>query len=207
MEAAQWSGTGECFVATARCPAGCGGIPPPLRRVAGPVLVVAARYDTSPVGSYLELAIAEPVRLGARVGTCATAIVVDSVGSRDAGRTHWGLPKQLGTLQWTDDGDSVALRWEEGGVTVTARPGRRRFPVPVPFWSLQAREDGPVRVSGLMRGSGRFAAVSIDVDDGQPMTCLAGRHRGLHVSAASVTMRPATSVGAHAQNAAPAPST
>ncbi len=151
-------------------------------------MVAAARYLNSPVGPYLELAVAEPVRLGARIGTCVTTIVVDSAASQDAGRARWGLPKELGTLRWSVEGETVALSWEERGVVVTGRPVGPRFPALVPFRSLQERADGPVRFGGLMRGRGRLSRVEVAVRAGDQLAPLAGRHSGLVVARGAVTM-------------------
>lgn len=188
---ASWTGTGQCVVALVRCPRACGPIPSPLERVPGPVILAAASYATSPVGPYLELAVAEPVRSGARIGACVTVIVVDSAPSRDAGRARWGLPKELGTLSWSVRGDSVMLGWEERGVAVAGHPVGPRFPALVPFRSLQAGTDGPVRFGGLMRGWGRFSRVEVDVPPGDPLAHLSGRHPGLRVTRGAITMGPA----------------
>ncbi|MDQ4097828.1 MAG: hypothetical protein M3144_08185 [Actinomycetota bacterium] len=47
--------------------------PSPLRRAPGRVLIVAARYTSSPVGPYLELVISEPVRFGVQFAAAAPA--------------------------------------------------------------------------------------------------------------------------------------
>jgi hypothetical protein len=156
--------------------------------------VVAARYTSSAVGAYLEFAVAEPVRLGTRLGTCATVIVVDSAGSREAGLTRWGLPKKMGTLHWSFEGEDVSLRWEQHGVLVRAQPLGPRFPAVVPFRSLQVRTDAPVRFGGLAWGSGRLCRVEVAVEPGDPLACLAGRHPGIHLRQAAVRMGDARSV-------------
>lgn len=184
------------MVALARCRAGVLAPPPPLRRVPGPVLVVAARYTSSAVGAYLELAVAEPVRLGTRLGTCATMIVVDSAGSREAGLANWGLPKQMGTLHWSPRGEEVSLRWDERGVMLRAQPLGPRFPAAVPFRSLQVRTGAPVRFAGLAWGSGRLCRVDVAVEPGDPLACLAGRHPGIHLRQAAVRIGGARSVPA-----------
>ena len=93
----------------------------------GPLVVSAARFTESPVGPYLELSVAEPARLGARIGLCMTLMVVDSPESRLGGRLNWGLPKQLGTLRWLAEGDQRTLAWEDCDLVVRgARRGRRR---------------------------------------------------------------------------------
>ena len=69
---------------------------------------------------------AEPARLGARLGLCITTMVVNSVDSRLGGRVNWGLPKELGTLRWLADDDERTLRWEERDIVVAGRPSGRR---------------------------------------------------------------------------------
>ena len=190
-EGVTWTGTGECLVGLARCPGGIGTPPSPLRPISGLVLIVAARYATSPVGPYLELVVSEPVRLGARIGTCATVMVVNSVGSLEAGRANWGFPKEMGTLSWSVEGKDVSLHWEERALVVRGRPIGNNFPALVPFRSLQVREDRPVRFGGFAKGRGRFCRVEVDADPGDPLMCLAGRHRGIHLTAGTVRMNAA----------------
>lgn len=174
-----------CFV---RCAGRLGRLPAGVQRIPGPVLVVAARYAKSPVGPYLELAIAEPVRIGARVTTCAAVMVVDSVESRDAGRNYWGFPKELGSLDWSAEGENMTLRWKEREVVVTGRPVGPAIPSLVPYRSLQSRADGVVRVGGFLRGAGRLGRVDISVGTDDDLTFLAGRHHGMAVTKATVTM-------------------
>jgi hypothetical protein len=150
------------------------------------VLIVAARYTTSPVGPYLEIAVTEPVRLGLSFGTCATVMIVNSVGSCDAGRADWGFPKEIGTLSWSSQGEEVSLRCEERGVVVSGRPVGRSFPAVVPFRSLQTRADGPVRFGGSATGRARFCRMEVDVAPGDPLALLAGRHPAIHLTAGRV---------------------
>lgn len=183
-----WIGTGECVVGLARCPAGIGTPPSPLRRTRGPVLIVAARYTSSPVGPYLEIVVSEPVRVGLRFGMCATVMVVNSVGSCEAGRAHWGFPKEIGTLSWSSQGEEVSLRWEERAVVVSGRPVGRSFPAIVPFRSLQTRADGPVRFGGSATGRARCCRMEVEVEPGDPLAPLAGRHPAIHLTAGRVRM-------------------
>lgn len=111
-----WSGTGTCWVAVVRARHGRPPLPPGLHPFFGPHLVVAARYEDSPVGPYLEIAVATPARFGAHVGMCSTTMVVNSREARDAGIEHWGFPKELGNLSWSEDGNSETVRWEERGI-------------------------------------------------------------------------------------------
>ena len=160
--AAPWELAGECVVAAG--PAARGSRPPlpaGLHPMPGPLVVAAARFTESPVGPYLELSVAEPARLGARIGLCVTLMVVDSPDSRLGGRLNWGLPKELGTLRWLADDDERTLAWEDRDVVVRGVPSGPSVPMVAPVRSLQRRADGLVVVGGRMRGHARPARVEI----------------------------------------------
>ena len=178
-----WLLRGECVAALVRP-----GLPDPLptgiERLPGPSLLVAARYDTSPVGPYLELAVASPARVGARPGLCVTIMAVDSEQSVLGGRSNWGFPKELASLSWAANGDERSLAWDDGGMAVTARPRGPAVPVLAPVVCLQPRSDQPVLVPGWLRGRARWAQVTVraGADAGDPLWALAGRHQGLLVT-------------------------
>lgn len=189
---APWAMTGESLVALARPGAPLGRMPAGVRRIPGaPSLVVAVRYEGSPVGPYLELAIGDPARLGLRPGWCFTTMVVNSPESRIGGRVNWGFPKELGTLVWDTDGDERRLRWVEREVTVRGVPGRLMLPALVPVRALQRRGDGPVVVPGRLRGRAHLTTVQVEAPAGDPLAPLAGPHRGVHVASMRFTVRPA----------------
>ena len=188
---APWTLSGESIVGLARCRQVLGPIPPGVQRIRGPVLVVAVRYDGSPVGPYLELGIGEPARLGARLGWCFSTMVVDSAESRTDGRANWGFPKELGTLAWDRDGDERQLRWAERQLVVRGIPTALRSPVLVPVRALQRRGDGPVVVPGRLRGLARYAHVEVETPHDDPLAALAGRHRGCTVDSMRFVVRPA----------------
>src|SRR3954451_5257158 len=89
-----------------------GGLPVGVGRLPGPALVVALRYTDSPVGPFLELAVAEPARLRLRAGFCVTTSVVSAAPARVGGRLGWGFPRELGRLSWAVDGPDSVLRWD-----------------------------------------------------------------------------------------------
>lgn len=188
---APWALSGESMIGLARCRTPLGALPAGLARVPGPVLVVAVRYDGSPVGPYLELAIGEPARLGARLGWCMTTMVVDSADSRADGRRNWGFPKELGTLVWDRDGDARELRWTERQVVVRGEPGRFRLPALVPVRAMQRRSDGPVVVPGRLRGMARLARVTVEAPATDALAPLVGVHRGCTVDGMRLVVRPA----------------
>jgi len=187
---APWKLLGECIVGVARRPRG-GQLPPALRAFPGPAMVIAARYQESPVGPYSELIVAEPARLGLRPGLCATTVVVDSPAARVGGVLNWGFPKELGTLVWDNDGTERELRWVERGLSVRGHRTKTTFPLFIPFRNVQRRGDGPVVVPASIRGRAHTAKLEIDVDDNDPLVWLAGAHRGAVVDGLHYTLDPA----------------
>ncbi|HEX2273912.1 MAG TPA: acetoacetate decarboxylase family protein [Acidimicrobiales bacterium] len=190
-----WSLAGELVVALVRGrPQGLS-LPAELHRVPGPGLLVAARYDESPVGPYLELALSEPARLGARLGMCVTTMVVTTSESRLGGRANWGFPKELGTLEWSGEGAARVLRWQERGIVVRGTPMGPPLPTLAPTRMLQRRADGPVAAAARLGGRARTAKVEVSVPEGDPWTAICGAHLGAVVSGARLVMgeaRPAT---------------
>ena len=194
-----WSLAGEFVVALVRARPSGPTMPPGVHRVPGPNLVVGARYDDSPVGPYLELALSEPARVGARLGMCVTTMVVTTSESRRGGRANWGFPKELGTLDWSCEGDTRVLRWHEREIVVRATPIGPPLPTLVPSLMLQRRADGPVAASARLSGRARTAKVEVSVADGDPWTPVAGRHLGAVVTGGRLVMgeaRPAASPAA-----------
>ncbi len=183
-----WTLAGEFVVAVVGGRPSGSSLPPELRRVPGPGLLVAARYDASPVGPYLELALGEPARLGTRVGMCITTMVVTSSQSRLGGRANWGLPKELGTLYWSCDGATRVLRWVERDIVVRATPVGPPLPTIVPVRALQRRADGPVAAPLRVTGRARAAKVEVSPPGGDPWTPLGGRHLGAVVSGGRLVM-------------------
>lgn len=190
---APWVVDGEAMVALVPCRMPIGVPPTGIRPTPGLALVVAARYQDSSVGPYLELAIGQPARLGLRPGWSFTTMVVDSAPARLGGRLNWGFPKELGQLVWDADGHDRELRWVDRGVTVRGTASRFTVPVVLPVRALQRRNDGPVVVPGLLRGLGRLGSVWIDTADDDELAPIAGRHRGAHVGGLRLVTRPARS--------------
>src|SRR3954454_9110831 len=116
---APWALVGECIVAVVWARGGAArraGYPVGIASLPGPTLVIGVRYTASPVGPFLELAVAQPARLGLRPGLCFTMSVVSSAPARLGGRLGWGMPRELGSLTWSTEGDVTRLRWEERGI-------------------------------------------------------------------------------------------
>ena len=188
---APWVLTGECIVAWARWRGDRAPLPAELNPLPGPCSVTAARYETSPVGPYLELAVGEPARLGARPGVCITTMVVDSSDSRVGGRVNWGFPKELGSLSWDTEGEVRSLRWEERKVKVQAVPVGPSVPVVLPMRGLQRRADGLVVVPAWLRGRARLSRIDVETPEDDPLSGLAGPHKGLLVAGLRLVVDPA----------------
>lgn len=190
---APWALSGESLLALARFGGHRSALPLPegLAHLPGPALVVANRYEQSPVGPYLELAVAVPARLGPRPGWAFTTMVVDSADARMGGRLNWGFPKELGRLLWSADGDERELRWLDRDVCVRGVPRRFAVPFLVPVRALQRRGDGPVVVPARLRGRARPASVRVYAPAGDPLACLAGSHPGALLSSMRFVVKPA----------------
>ncbi len=189
---APWTLTGEALVGLVR-----GGrslvhrLPPEVRPLPGPTLVMAAAYEDSPVGPYIELVVGRPARLGLRVGWCMTVLVCDSPASRMGGILNWGFPEELGSLTWEIDGDRRQLRWAERDLSLTGEARSLRLPVTMPGRAIQRRSDGPVVVPASLRGRARFARLDLACPDADPMAGFRGRHLGCHIAGVRVVLRPA----------------
>jgi hypothetical protein len=178
----QWALRGEAMVAfTARRPQRPS-LPRGLSTVPGPAMVTATRYTESPVGPFLELAVAEPVRLGVRVGWCRTLVVVDRDDVRLGDRLQWGFPAERGLLRWFVRDEERELVWDDRDVVVRGRGFGPPFPYLSPQRTLQQRNTAPVVVPGHVRGMARAARVTVQTMPGDALVGLAGHHLGLVVS-------------------------
>jgi hypothetical protein len=190
---APWALVGECLVAVARARGAARrvGYPRGIRPLPGPTFVLAIRYTDSPVGPFLELAVARPAALGLRPGFCMTASIVSSPAARLGGRLGWGFPRDVGGLSWSSHGDMSRLRWEERGIEVSGRAGGWPLPFLVPIRSLQRRADGPVVIPGRLRAQARLTRVDVVAPDDDPLAWLSGSHRGMALHAMRMVLKPA----------------
>jgi hypothetical protein len=180
--AGQWTLQGEAMVAfTARRPQRPT-LPRGLSTVPGPAMVTATRYTQSPVGPFLELAVAEPVRLGARVGWCRTLVVVDRDDVRLGDRLQWGFPAERGMLRWFVRDEERELVWDDRDIVVRGRGLGPTWPYLSPQRTLQQRNSEPVVVPGHVRGMARAARVTVQTMPGDALVGLAGRHLGIMVA-------------------------
>lgn len=192
---APWMLRGEAIIAVVRRPspgAAMGEIPAGLAGLPGPLVVMAERFDDSPVGPYMSMAFGQSARLGLRPGVCFTRMVVSSTDRRTAGRLNWGFPGELGVVTWTSDAGGAVVRWEEGEVELRcARRSRIGVPMMLPMRSLQHRADGPVVVPERLWGRAHVARTAIAVAPGGPLAALAGTHLSLWMAGVRTVIRPA----------------
>jgi Acetoacetate decarboxylase (ADC) len=150
-------------------------------------------YAETPVGPYSEV-MAMPVstRGGLAGRVHIPFIAVDSLASVHGGRAHWALPKVLANFRWYDPSMVSA---EGDGWWLAARVLRTGPPVPLLGRAkcAQVRPDGRVGVAPLKtRGYGRLLIVDVEVDpDASYARWLTpGRHLGVAVRSATLTMGP-----------------
>ncbi len=185
-------------------------LPDGVARAPGPLLVSATRFSGSPHGPFLELAVAEPARLGARFGWCRTLVVVDRPDVQRES-TRWGLPAMLGRLEWSADDEIRKLSWLDRDLQVTGRVRRLALPWAISQRSLQRRGGDNVVVPSRSRGLAHTCLVRIDLvgdDAAAPPRRSSGRgalrrapRRGAHRAAPTLATR------ARAHGRAPAAAT
>jgi hypothetical protein len=168
-------------------------LPPPmgLESMPGPWLVTASAYASSPVGPFLELAVAHPARLGLRPGWCFCTVIVDNHTARLGARLNWGLPHELGALTWNIHGDERELVWVDRGITVRGRRSGPPVPWLLPMRAFQHRGDGPMVVPSRSRGLGHLSRVWLETPDDDLLAPLAGPHRGVMVGSLRTRIREA----------------
>lgn len=160
------------------------------------------RYLASPVGPYSEV-LAAPILLarGPLPASTVPFIAVDSLASLHGGRASWALPKALAAFEWTADAARLgrapfAIRGEgtHGPVawSVAARvtPRRRRLPLRLALRDVQVAPDGrALEIPVALRGAAQLATVEVRSEGPTlPAWLLAGRHRGLVLPRARVTV-------------------
>lgn len=192
---APWALQGEAVIGFSRrrpphtLPAGIAPAP-------GPTMITASRFSASPVGPFLQLAVAVPARLGGRLGWCVTLLVVDRQDARTGARLNWGFPAELATLRWRAEGRTRELAWDERGLVVRARGRGPKVPLAVPHRELQSRGDGPVMVPDRLLGLFQPAGVRLQVAPDDDLTAVAGGHLGALVGGVHRVLREArTPVG------------
>lgn len=191
MSADRWALVGEAVVVLARRPRRRRP-PAPLRRVPFlPAVVLAARWQSSPVGRFDEVAVLEPALTGARLGLVLVAHGVSVPHASGAYRAEWSLPADPATIRWSSDPTGCTVTWEEEALRTEVTASRWRVPMLVPLPLVHGGRI-PFRVPQRLRGLARPARVTISC--GSPTSDFAwleGGHRGLLFRAARLAMLPA----------------
>ena len=115
------------------------------------MLRLLVNYASSPVGPYLEHALAIPTWRGPRV----VQMSVNSQLSKIGGRAIWGYPKTLENLSWTREGDRLIFRRENQ--IFRLRICGPSFPIAAPFWTIQTLNGADVRVPARIEARARLA--------------------------------------------------
>ncbi|GAC1517673.1 MAG: hypothetical protein NVS1B12_04840 [Acidimicrobiales bacterium] len=191
---APWAMVGEVITAVfRRAGSGVGG-GAGATTLPGPGILFAARYQTSPIGPFTELAVVEPVhRRPGRVGFAVTYSVVDDERACRDGRTKWGFPREVGRLRWDHRDDAIRVTWDDQALQVDVVVGRVAFPLLVPVHLLQHRGTERVVVPVRFRGLARVARITVSAPPDGPMAVLAGARRGLVLGAPRLRIDPAVS--------------
>ena len=186
----RWALVGEAVVAIARRPRGRRAPSLHRRLPLAPCLVVAARWQSSPVGRFDEVAVLEPALAGVRPGFALVAHGVSVPQASGTYRSEWSLPADPATIRWSSDSNGCTVTWEEEALRAEARTSRWLVPLMLPIPLLQGGRV-PFRVPQRLRGLARPAAVTIACGDPSgELAWLAGSHRGLVFRAARLAMLP-----------------
>lgn len=113
-------------------------------------LRLLVRYSYSPVGPYLEHALATLSWRGPHVFQMS----VNLGASLRGGRAIWGFPKTLESLFWQGSPGRTVFRREQQ--TFRVRAFGPSFPIALPFWAAQQKGQKWVRVPGKISGRARL---------------------------------------------------
>lgn len=192
IDEAVWRLYGEALVIVIRRLRRIVPLPHGLQSLPGPTLLLAERYDESPIGPFISVSIAEPARVGLRPGYFFGIAGVNSAHVRRANCAYWGMPATLGAITWDVSGERHTVRWPERGVVVHATASKRALPFLLPGRSVQVRQDGPVLISSRIRSSlTRKCNATVEVPEDDPCATLAGEHRGFLLHGAAIRRGPA----------------
>lgn len=108
------------------------------------------KYQQSPVGPYHEHALVILTRRGPSV----VQMGVNSEASMLGGRRNWGYPKVLERLSWQSSRRNIVFL--RNGKTFRIQKTCLRFPLALPFWTVQELDGQVVRVPATLRGKARL---------------------------------------------------
>jgi hypothetical protein len=127
-------------------------------------------YQTSPVGPYQEILFI-PGTLANPKGKhlSINRIFVDSEQSKTGGQLNWGIPKQMATFNWQDDGKTIDVSIEHQGLNCFSCQVKRKGPsLPIyeamlPITLYQYRDQKHHWTKPKAKGRAKLASVmSID---------------------------------------------
>lgn len=155
-----------------------------------PALVVAARWQSSPVGRFDEVSVLEPALVGLRLGWVSVAHGVSVPDASAAFRAEWSLPANPATIAWSSDPSGCTITWEEESLRIAVTGSHWAVPALIPL-PLVHGGAGPFRVPQRLRGLARRATADISCEaPDSDLSWLAGRHRGLLLRSARLAMLP-----------------
>ena len=189
----RWALVGEAVVVVARRRR-ARRVSRPFRRIPGaPAIVVAARWQSSPVGRFDEVAVLEPAVVRMRPGLVLAAHGISVPQASGTYRAEWSLPAEPATIRWSSDAGGCTVTWEEEALRAEVSASRWLIPMLLP---LPVVQGGPVpfRVPQRLRGLARPAKVVIACESASSdLAWLDGPHRGLLFRAARLAMLPSRS--------------
>ena len=166
-----------------------GELPEGTTLLPGPGLLLAARYQSSPMGAFNELTIFAPARTGFAIGLFATLTVVNAPLDAQGVPTWEGAHRQLGSIGWTSDGDTVCVTWAERALELRAVKSGAALPFLLPIRTLV---HGRRAAALPLRGLGHLARVTCVLAHGDELAPLSTVRRGIVVSAQQLGWRSAT---------------
>ncbi|GAC1596557.1 MAG: hypothetical protein NVS3B21_20480 [Acidimicrobiales bacterium] len=157
----------------------------------GPGLLLAARYQSSAAGPFNELTIFEPARRGLAFGLVATLTVVNAARAAQGEPSWEGAQRQVGSIGWADDEDTVCVTWAERALELRAVKSRATLPFLLPIRTM-AHGRGRRAAVLPVRGLGHLARVTCVVTHGDDLAPLSTVRRGIVVSAQQMGWSAAT---------------
>ena len=151
---------------------------------------MAARWQSSPVGRFDEVAVLEPAFAGGRPGLVVVAHGVSVSHASGTYRAEWSLPAEPATIHWATEPSGCTITWEEQALSAEVTSGRWLLPLALPLPLIHGGRL-PFRVPQRLRGLARPATVELACGDpASELAWLQGAHRGLTFRAARFSMLP-----------------
>lgn len=189
-EEQRWALVGEAVMMACRRPRRRAGVASLRHLPFVPGVLVAARWQSSPVGRFDEVTVLEPVLHGLRPALAITAHGVSVPSAAGVYRAEWGLPADPATIRWSTTTDGCTVEWEEEELRVEVVGRRLGLPLVLPIPLVQGGRP-PFLVPQRVRGIGRMARAHVTpAAGGTSLGWLGGTHRGLLFRSARMAMLP-----------------